>query len=82
MPHNVSDDETAAIEMTRGIYRKAAAQCMVRGVEPVDAVIGMIYATHDVAQTLGHSPAGAIEYLRSALDVMERQVMAQGRASN
>jgi hypothetical protein len=75
-------DETAAIEMTRGIYRKAAAQCIVRGIQPVDAVIGMIYATHDVAQTIGHSPAGAIEYLRNALDVMERQVLAQGGATN
>lgn len=71
-------DETAGIELTRKLYRKAARQCVARGVEPVDAVIGMIYACHDTAQNIGHSPASALEYMRTAMDVMERQVL-EGR---
>ncbi len=73
--------DSAIIDMCRRVNRSAARQYVARGIEPVDAVIAAIYSAHDLATDLhegdGHA---AIEYLRTALDLMERQLLEADRA--
>lgn len=79
----ISDQTAAAIELCRKLNRKAAGQYVARGIEPADAVIGAIYSTHDLATDLHNGDAhGAIEYMRTALDMMERQLLERARAAN
>lgn len=70
-----------AIEMCRRVNRSAAQRYVAKGIEPVDAVIAAIYSAHDLATDLhngdGHA---AVEYLRTALDLMERQLLEADRA--
>ena len=79
----ISDQAAAAIELCRKLNRKAAGQYVARGIAPADAVIGAIYSAHDLATDLhtgdGHA---AIEYLRTALDMMERQLLERARTAN
>lgn len=48
--------------------------------EPIDLALGALYASHDLAQRAGMSPVEAIEWLRTAADLMERQLL-DGQAS-
>ena len=68
------DDETASlgrIEATRRIGRKAAERCVARGATIEDAAIGMAYAAFDVAERHAGQGQGAIEWLRTSIDVLE-----------
>lgn len=67
----------AAIETCRRINRSAAAEYLARGVRADDIAIAAIYSAHDLAMHDGRDPAGAIEWLRTALDVMERQLLGE-----
>ena len=80
MTEDSHSDEIAGIELCRRINRKAAQQCVSRGVQPVDAVIGSIYSAFDLANDLhGGDGHAAVEYLRTSLDLMERQLLANAR---
>lgn len=78
---SATDQAAKVIETCRDINRHAAAQCVAKGVEPVDATIAAIYSAHDLASAIhaGDSHA-AIEYMRTALDLMERQLLELDRA--
>jgi hypothetical protein len=72
-------DETLsmkAIELCRDLQRRAAIECERHGVSLEDAAVASIYASHDIAQRFnGGDPFAAIEWLRTGLDLMERQLM-------
>ena len=68
------DAETASlgrIEATRRVARKAADLCVARGASIEDAAIGMAYAAFDVAERHAGEGQGAIEWLRTSIDVLE-----------
>lgn len=66
------------IEAAQRIHGKAHAKLCERGVEPIDTLIAGTYAAHQLATTLHGSPIAAVEWMRTALDTIERQVMAAG----
>ena len=76
MPNH--DDPTPAgldtIEGVRGPIRRLADRFPDR--EPIDVALGALYAAHDLAQRAGMTAAEAIEWLRTAADLMERQLIA------
>lgn len=65
------------IEAIRGPVRRMADR--FPGVEPIDIALGAVYASHDLATRAGMTPHQAIEWLRTAADVMERQLMSATR---
>lgn len=70
------------IETARRINRSAAAQYMERGVPPIDVAIAAMYSALDIAEiATGTTGVAAVEWMRTALDTMERQVIAQGRTA-
>ncbi len=76
----MTDREHAQIELCRRINRRAADQYRAKGVEPADIIIAAIYSAHDLASTLHDgNPVAGIEHLRTALDIMERQLLGGAR---
>lgn len=62
-----------AIERVRRLVRSLAAQAIQQcGVEPIDAALGIAYGLHDVATEVTGGPIGAIEWLRTFVDLAER----------
>ncbi|QNE05416.1 hypothetical protein [Croceicoccus marinus] len=76
--HEVTEAEAAIIETTRRLTRKLMAQVTTRGVTPADATIGLAYALHDAATELTGDPISAVEWMRTAADLMDRQMMGGG----
>ena len=68
-----------AIEMSRRLARKLVAEVLARGVEPIDALIGLAYAVHDTASDVAGDSYLAINWMRDAADQMERQIMEDSR---
>jgi hypothetical protein len=67
----------ATIEGIRGPIRRLADRFPDR--EPIDVALGALYASHDLACRAGMTAAEAIEWLRTAADLMERQLLNQAR---
>jgi hypothetical protein len=67
-----------AIEIGRRLGRSLAAKLQEQGVTQEDATIAAIYSAVDLASDFTGSQISGIEWLRSALDVMERQIMSGG----
>ena len=61
------------IEAVRGPIRRLADRFPDR--EPIDVALGSLYASHDLAMRAGMTPIEAIEWLRTAADLMERQIL-------
>lgn len=78
---NSTDETTAIVEKCREIYRGAAIKLAGKGIEPIDIAIAGVYFTHDTALAAGHDPHGAIEWMRTALDDMERQLAERAPGS-
>jgi hypothetical protein len=73
-----SDEEVSvkAIELCRGLNRKAADEYEKRGVSLEDVAVAALYSTFDIAQRFkGGDPFAAIEWIRTGADLMERQLM-------
>ena len=70
-------DGLATIEAVRGPIRRLADRFPDR--EPIDVALGALYASHDLAMRAGMSAAEAIEWLRTAADLMEAQLLAQAQ---
>jgi hypothetical protein len=62
----------------RRIIREAGDKMMAAGVLPVDVGFGTFCAALDVAEQFAGEGMAAIEWLRSACDVMERSLMNGG----
>ena len=74
------DDEGTslkAIDIVRGLQRNLANQCFEKGITPEDIALGMLHGTFDVAEGAKGQGVAAVEWLRSGLDLIERQVMAE-----
>jgi hypothetical protein len=77
------DDEEIsmkAIELTRDLCRRAAMECQARGISREDVSVASLYAAHDIAQNLKRDPFAAIEWMRTGLDLMERQLFEDDAA--
>lgn len=67
-------DGLLAIEAVRGRVRRIADR--FPAIEPIDVALGALYASHDLARRAGMTPIEAVEWLRTAVDLMERQLLA------
>ena len=72
-----AQSETSAIEAVRASIRRLPDR--LPGRETIDIALGALYASHDLAQRAGMSPHDAIEWQRSAADLMERQLLEKAR---
>ena len=75
-----SDDEMIsekAIGLCRNLQRKLANECHGKGISPEDIALASLYATFDIAESAKGPGLAAVEWLRSGLDVIERQLMAR-----
>ncbi len=78
MPHH--DDDFAriqpVIQMAQKLHNSLHGKLVEKGVAPIDALIAATYAAHNLATALhGDDPAAAIEWMRNALDTIERQLI-------
>ncbi len=71
----INETEAAIIETTRRLTRSLIAKLAAEGVEPADATIGLAYALHDAATELTGDAVQAVEWMRTASDMMENQLM-------
>ena len=70
----LSDAEAQVIETTRKLARKLMAEVHRKGVQPIDAAIAMIYASHDAAQEITGDPVAGLAWMYQALDTMGAQL--------
>lgn len=64
------------MEPIRAAFRNATSKLAAAGrIEPIDAALGAVYATHDLAMRAGMDAHAAIEWMRTAADLMERQLL-------
>ena len=78
MTENDEHRSVAVIEMCRRVNSAAAAKYAEQGVSIEDIAIASIYTAFDLATTLEGSPMAAVEWLRTAVDVQERDAMSSG----
>lgn len=64
------------VEMSERLHTSLHRKLIERGVAPVDALLASASATHALATVLHGNPVAAIEWMRDALDLIERQVLA------
>ena len=72
------DDEALsmrAIEIGRTLGRSLAEKLQNEGVSREDATIASIYSAFDLATVFTGSQIAGIEWLRTAIDAVERQVL-------
>lgn len=72
---DLTDAEEAVIDTARKLTRSLVRKLTERGVQPADTTIALAYALHDAATELTGDPISAIEWMRTAADTMERQLM-------
>lgn len=72
-----NDEELSmkAIEVCRNLNRRAANECAKHGICPEDIGIAALYSAFDIAQEVKGNQVLALEWLRTGLDLMERQIM-------
>ena len=76
MTHNDEEVSMSAIDLCRNINRKAANEYGKHGVSGEDIALAAIYSAFDIAEAAKGPGVVAVEWLRTALDVIERQVIA------
>ena len=77
MTGNDEDISMKAIEIARDLMRKAAVECERKGISLEDVAVAALYASMDIAQRFKVDPTGfaALEWLRTGLDLCERQLL-------
>ena len=79
MTNNDEELSVQAIELCRVLNRKAAAACFERGISAEDVTLGGLYSCFDMATVYnGGNPTAALEWMRRGMDLLERQILAQG----
>lgn len=75
MKKNAFDNRDPVIDMAERFY--AAVHCRLTecGVEPKDALVACTYATHRLATSIEGNTIAGIEWMRDALDLIEREAM-------
>lgn len=74
-----NDDEQmslSAIDLCRDINRKAANEYAAKGISPEDIALAALYSAYDIAEAAKGPGMIAVEWLRTGLDLIERQVMS------
>lgn len=66
-----------AIEICRGLQRRAASECEQKGISLEDVSVASLYATFDTATRFRRDPIAAVEWLRTGLDLIERQLLIE-----
>jgi hypothetical protein len=66
----------AHIDTFRALHRRLGDLGKAKGVQPIDLAVSSMYATHDLAMRAGMDAHAAIEWIRTAADTMESQVLA------
>jgi hypothetical protein len=72
------DEEVSvkAIELCRNLNRNAAAEYERRGISLEDVTVASLYSLFDIAERFKRGDRfAAIEWIRTATDLMERQLM-------
>ncbi len=70
------DDEMRVVDESRRILREGARMMLDRGCPAPDVAIGAVWATFDLAELFAGLGLPAVEWLRTAADVIERQVLS------
>ncbi len=65
-----------AIGICRRLNRQLANECHAKGISPEDIALASLYAAFDIAEGAKGPGLVAVEWLRSGLDLIERQTMA------
>lgn len=63
------------IEMAQRLNGSLHDKLIDEGVKPIDTLIAAIYSTHQLATRFHGNPVAAVEWLRDALDTIERQAL-------
>lgn len=75
----MTDNEEIAsverIEAVRRVLRRAAEKCSEKGATIEEAAIGAAYAAFDLAERHVSPGQGAIEWLRTSCDVLEKGLL-------
>lgn len=74
----MDDREEASIgriEAARRVHRKASGLCVARGASIEEAAIGIVFAAFDQVERHAGREMAAIEWMRTAIDVLEQGVM-------
>jgi hypothetical protein len=79
MTNDDEDMSMSAIDLCRIINRKAANEYAARGISPEDIALASLYSAFDIAEAAKGPGAVAVEWLRTGLDLIERQVIARGQ---
>lgn len=70
----------AGVELARRINRSAANQFAKKGLDPVQIGMAAVFSAFDIAERL-HDGNGvaAVEWMRTALDTIEKNIMEGGQ---
>lgn len=77
--HMTGHDEhlsMSAINLCRNINRKAANEYAERGISPEDIALAALYSAFDIAEAAKGPGMAAVEWLRTGLDLIERQMLS------
>lgn len=64
-----------AIEIVCNLQRRLANECHAKGISPEDITLASLYSAFDIAEGAKGPGMVAVKWLRTGLDVIERQVM-------
>lgn len=76
MTGNDEEVSVSAIDLCRNVNRKAANEYAARGISPEDIALAALYSAFDISEAAKGPGMAAVEWLRTGLDVIERQLMA------
>ena len=66
----------SAIDLCRNINRKAANEYAAKGISAEDIGLAALFSAYDIAEVAKGPGMVAVEWLRTGLDLIERQVIA------
>lgn len=70
------DQIKQVIEMAQRLHSSLHAKLLEKGIAPIDALIASTYATAELASHLHGNPVSGVEWMRDALDQIERNALA------
>ena len=76
MTNEQEDISLSAIDLCRNINWKAANEYAAKGISAEDIGLAALFSAYDIAEAAKGPGMAAIEWLRTGLDLIERQVMA------
>lgn len=70
----------SAIDLVRNLQRTLANECFAKGISPEDITLATLHATFDLAEATAGPGVTAVEWLRTGIDTIERQLLTDARA--